>query len=51
MNNAGWSLTPRQAGADTYAGRPFGNEDFVSEMAERFGGYWTRGGPKKEAVD
>ena len=33
MNNAGWSLTPRQAGADTYAGRPFGNEDFVSEMA------------------
>ena len=48
MNNAGWSLTPRQAGAGTYAGRPFGNEDFVSEMAERFGRYWTRGRPKKE---
>ena len=32
-------------------GRPFGNQDFVSEKAERFGGYWTRGGPKKEAVD
>jgi len=32
-------------------GRPFGNEDLVSEMAERFGRYWTHGGPKKEAVD
>jgi len=32
-------------------GRPFGNEDFVSEMAEQFGRYWTRRGPKKEAVD
>ena len=31
----------------TYAGRPFGNEDFVSEMAEGFGRYWTRGRPKK----
>jgi hypothetical protein len=29
-------------------GRPFGNEDFVSEMAERFGRYWTRGRPKKK---
>jgi len=29
-------------------GRPFGNEDLVSEMAERFGRYWTRGGPKKK---
>jgi len=32
----------------TYAGRPFGNEDFVSGMAERFGRYWSRGGPKKK---
>jgi len=48
MNNAGWSLTPRQAGADTYTGRPFGNGDFVSEMAERFGRCWTRGGSKKK---
>jgi len=29
-------------------GRPFGNEDFVSETAERFGRYGTRGGPKKK---
>jgi hypothetical protein len=29
-------------------GRPFGNEDFVSEMAEGFGRYWTRGRPKKK---
>jgi len=32
----------------TYAGRPFGNENFVSEMAERFGRHWIRGRPKKE---
>jgi hypothetical protein len=29
-------------------GRPFGNQDFVSEMPEGFGPYWTRGGPKKK---
>jgi hypothetical protein len=29
-------------------GRPLGSEDLVSEMAERFGRYWTRGGPKKK---
>ena len=39
----------RSVASDTYAGRPFGNEDFVSEVAERFGHYWTRGGPTKEA--
>jgi len=32
----------------TYAGRPFGNESFVSEMSQRFGRYWERGRPKKE---
>lgn len=32
----------------TYAGRPFGSEGFVSEMAERFGRYWNRGRPKKK---
>jgi len=32
----------------TYAGRPFGDESFVSEMAERFGRYWNRGRPKKK---
>jgi putative transposase len=34
--------------ACTYAGKPFGEEGFVSEMAERFGRYWNRGRPKKE---
>jgi len=32
----------------TYAGRPFGNERLVSEIAERFGRCWTRGRPRKE---
>jgi putative transposase len=31
----------------TYAGKPFGEEDFVNQMAERFGRYWTRGRPRK----
>jgi putative transposase len=34
----------------TYAGKPFGEESFVSEMAERFGRYWNRGRPKKKNV-
>ena len=36
--------------ACTYAGKPFGEEGFVSEMAERFGRYWNRGRPKKEGT-
>ena len=32
----------------TYAGRPYGSERLVREMAERFGRCWTRGRPKKE---
>jgi hypothetical protein len=32
----------------TYAGRPFGEESFVSDLAKKFGRYWTRGRPKKE---
>jgi putative transposase len=32
----------------TYAGRPFGDEDFVAAMAERFGRHWVRGRPKKK---
>lgn len=32
----------------TYSGRPFGDEEFLEEMAERFGRRWTRGRPKKE---
>src|SRR5262249_2475942 len=36
--------------ACTYAGKPFGEESIVSEMAERFGRYWNRGRPKKETT-
>jgi len=32
----------------TYAGRPFGDESFVTELGERFGRRWTRGRPRKE---
>jgi putative transposase len=32
----------------TYAGRPFGEESFVTEMAERFGRFWNRGRPRKD---
>lgn len=31
----------------TYAGRPFGEENFVAQMSERFGRYWQPGRPKK----
>ena len=33
----------------THAGRPYGSESFVKAMSERFGRYWVRGRPKKEA--
>ena len=33
----------------TYAGRPYGSERLVKEMAQHFGRCWTRGRPKKEA--
>jgi len=32
----------------TYAGRPYGSERLVKEMAARFGRCWTRGRPKKK---
>ena len=32
----------------TYAGRPYGSQRLVQEMAQRFGRCWTRGRPKKE---
>jgi REP-associated tyrosine transposase len=32
----------------TYSGKPFGEESFVREMAERFARYWNRGRPKKK---
>jgi len=34
----------------TYAGRPYGGERLVREMAQRFGRCWTRGRPKKEVA-
>ena|SRR5579872_4202776 len=33
----------------TYAGQPYGSEDFVSSLSRRFGRYWKRGRPKAEA--
>jgi putative transposase len=32
----------------TYAGRPFGDEEFVRGLSERFGRHWERGRPRKE---
>ncbi len=34
--------------ACTHAGRPFGSEDFLRQMAEQFDRHWTRGRPKKK---
>src|ERR1017187_2125506 len=34
----------------TYAERPFGDDDFVAEMAERFGRHWIRGRPSKRST-
>jgi putative transposase len=34
----------------TYAGRPFGDEQFVKAISERFGRHWARGRPRKEGV-
>lgn len=31
----------------TYAGRPYGGQDFVEELGRRFGRGWKRGRPKK----
>ena len=36
--------------ACTYAGRPFGDENFVTEMGIGFGRHWARGRPRKEAA-
>ncbi len=33
----------------TYSGRPFGDRDLVTSIAERFERSWTRGRPKKKA--
>src|SRR5262245_45608056 len=34
----------------TYAGKPFGEEGFLGEMAAKFGRHWTRGRPKKKTT-
>ncbi len=34
----------------TYAGRPFGDEEFVRGISEQFGRHWVRGRPRKEPV-
>jgi hypothetical protein len=34
--------------ACTHAGRPFGSEDFLRQMAHQFDRHWTRGRPKKK---
>ena len=34
----------------TYAGRPYGSESLVRELAKRFGRCWTRGRPTKEGA-
>jgi putative transposase len=34
----------------TYAGRPFGDEDFVKAISEQFGRHWVSGRPKKERI-
>ncbi len=47
LNAAEWDLASAHRQC-TYSGRPFGNESFVNEMAERFGRRWIRGRPKKE---
>ena len=39
-----------QLRACTFAERPFGDDDFVAEMAERFGRRWTRGRPSKKST-
>jgi len=33
----------------TYAGQPYGSEDFVSSLSRRFGRYWKRGRPKSDS--
>lgn len=35
----------------TYAGRPFGDEQFVEALSERFGRHWVRGRPTKRRAE
>jgi hypothetical protein len=34
----------------TYAGRPYGSEDFVNNLSRRFGRHWKRGRPKADSA-
>ena len=34
----------------THAGRPFGSESFVNELAEHFGRRWVMGRPKVQSA-
>ena len=34
----------------TYAGRPFGDEEFVKAISEQFGRHWERGRPRKQCA-
>lgn len=36
--------------ASTYAGRPFGDEAFMTEIGARFGRQWNRGRPRKKGA-
>ena len=53
-----WDVRLREADPDTvlalrrctYAGRPFGDDAFVTELSVKFGRYWSRGRPKKQAT-
>jgi hypothetical protein len=36
--------------AGTYAGRPFGDEAFMTEIGARFGRQWNRGRPRKKGA-
>jgi putative transposase len=36
--------------ASTYAGRPFGDDAFMTEIGARFGRQWNRGRPRKDGV-
>ena len=44
LRNAGPNLELEQC---THAGRPFGDAEFVAEIADRFDRKWIRGRPKR----
>jgi len=53
---SGLGTNPERAGPEqsaslrrcTYAGRPFGDEEFVKGLSEQFDRHWVRGRPRKE---